>query len=192
MKRQKLLIVTSLVMIIYGIAILVGFLLSTYKPDLYEMYKDLALLIIATPAAYLAYSFQKRTEFVKTLRDLWLHMIEAVQMSVEYTYNPNPSSELGKILTKLSLSIDEVRGVFKNVDEEDGKGGLYPFESLKIIRKEMVKLGSKTASSDEQAHTQAREKILKEWRELRSKFLLELDRDFPTYPNSPYLIEPKE
>lgn len=175
-------------MVIYGIAVLVGFLLSIFYPELYRTYKDLVLLIIATPAAYLVYSFQRRTEFTKTLRDLWLHMVEAVQISVDYTHYESPSAEqYGNVLTKLSTAIDEVRGVFKNIEEKDGRGGRYPFESLKTINRILKGLDRKTAGYEERA--MARNRILEEWRELRSRFLLELDRDFPTYPNSPYLIK---
>jgi hypothetical protein len=189
MKRQKLRIVTSLVMAIYGSAIFVGFFLSIYRHDLYGVFKDLSVLIIAIPAAYLAYSFQKRTEYRKTLRDLWLHMVEGVQMSIGYTHTQNPPPELyTQILTKLSIVIDEVRGVFKNVDEKGGAGGIYPFEPLKEIHREIKKLSPERVTTSDQ-QKEVRNRVIEEWKELRSKFLLEFDRDFPTYTKSPYLID---
>src|SRR6478735_9313186 len=104
MRRRKLLVITSIIMAIYGIAIFIGYFLSIYIPDLYKIYKDMSILIIAVPAAYLAYSFQRRTEYMKTLKDLWYHMIDAVQMSIQYTFDQSPSHEsYSEILFKLSI-----------------------------------------------------------------------------------------
>jgi len=189
MRRRRLLIITSWVMAIYGIAILIGFVLSKELPDLYGVYKDLAILIVALPAAYLAFCFQRRTEYMQALRNLWIHMIDAVQEGFRYTHTANPSRELyTETLVKLSAVIEEERGVFKNVDERKGRGGLYPFEPLKEIYEEIYKLGFGEKATD-QLRKEVREKINKHWKDLRSRFLLEFDRDFPTYPKSKYLVE---
>jgi hypothetical protein len=188
MNRHRLLLITSLVMAIYAVAIIIGFFLSNYYSDLYRVYKDLALLIIAVPAAYLAYSFQRRTEYLKTLRDLWSHMISAVQNAIEYTHTSNPSEKLySETLLELNIVIDQVRGVFKNADEKNGSIGLYPFEPLKGIRKEIKNLGWEDVSFDRKRDT--RRKIINQWKELRYSFLREFDRDFATYPSSEYLSQ---
>jgi hypothetical protein len=84
--------------------------------------------------------------------------------------------------------IEEVRGVFKNVDEKDGKGGLYPFEPLKTINREIANLGFGESVTPHKKQ-EARRIIVSEWKTLRSRFLLEFDRDFPTYPESRYLVK---
>ncbi|HWT00054.1 MAG TPA: hypothetical protein VN256_07395 [Pyrinomonadaceae bacterium] len=177
---------------IYAVAIVVAFILKIKSFDrIYGTYKDVMPLIIAMPAAYLAFCFQKRSSYMQTLRSLWSHIIEAVQSAYEYTYAPAPTREqYATTLSKLSMAIDEVRGVFCNLDQEKDGIGLYPFEPIKCIRDEIRKLGfGEEVSSEKQKRT--RSTINEEWRELRGKFLLEFDRDIPTYPSSKYLIERK-
>jgi hypothetical protein len=57
-------------MSINGVAIAVGYVLSVYSPIAYTSYKDLSIIIVAIPAAYFVNSFPRRTEYIKTLKDL--------------------------------------------------------------------------------------------------------------------------
>ncbi|MGI0015245.1 MAG: hypothetical protein ACREBU_17660, partial [Nitrososphaera sp.] len=128
-------------------------------------------------------------EFIQVLRTLWLHMIDGAQAGFRYTYTPKPSPELyTETLSKLSIVIEEIRSVFKNVREKQGNVGLYPFESMKEIHKTIEKLGYGERVT-EALQREARNNINNQWKVLRSKFLLEFDRDSPTHPQSKYLIE---
>ena len=192
MTKRHLFHTTIFVIIIYAVAIVIAFIFKAMLPSwVYDTYKDVLPLIIAMPAAYLAFCFQKRNSYMTALRSLWSNIIEAVQLAFDYTFIPTPTREnYAETLSKLSMAIDEVRGVFCNIDEKMLNGvGLYPFEPLKDVQDEIRKLGFGENVSIEKQKA-ARSKISKEWRELRAKFLLEFDRDVPTYPSSKYLIEP--
>ena len=88
-------------------------------------------------------------------------------------------------LTLLSKSIDEVRGVYKNLKETDNYIGLYPFEGLKDIYEVISKLGY--GKLDSLKATEARKHINYNWKELRQSFLSEFDRSEPSVHNSPYV-----
>jgi hypothetical protein len=168
-------------------------------PNPYETYKDLVPLLIALPAAWLAFCFQKRASYVQQLRALWTKLIDAVEDAITYTYKVGPNQEeFGKVSHKLHSVIDEVRGVFRNLHEKRGKGrpvgrsrrsgrerGLYPFEGVKEIRDYLFALGFGPSFSPYQAAL-AREKMIELWHHVRDKMLTEFDRSYPTYADSLY------
>lgn len=193
MTRRRLYNATKLVIAIYAVALVAAFIFKfTLPKEFYETYKDVLPLVIAMPAAYLAFCFQKRNTYMQALRSLWTQIIMAVQLGFRYTYITKPTEEqYTETLSKLSVAIDEVRGVFCNIDEEKDGVGLYPFEPLKEIHDKITKLGF--GKDDElELQKKARSEINEKWKELRAKFLLEFDRDVPTYPSSKYLFLHKE
>jgi len=102
---------------------------STKGVWLYSTFKDVVPLIIATPAVWLGYTLQRRNSYSRQLRNVWTSVIVAVQETNEYLDSKNSNTEkLSEIMVLLSSSIDEVRGVFANLD-----GELYPFEPIKQI-----------------------------------------------------------
>ena len=192
MTKRRLFRRTLLVIAIYALAIVAAFLIrAKFSEWIYGTYKDVLPLVIAMPAAYLAFCFQKRNNYMQALRSLWSNIIEAVQSAYEYTFTSEPTrDQYAETLSKLSMVIDEVRGVFSNIEIKKDGIGLYPFEPLKDIRDEIRRLGySENCAHEKQK--QARLRISEEWRGLRSKFLLEFDREIPTYPQSKYLIDSK-
>src|SRR5262249_1618210 len=58
---------------------------------IYQLLTDFSSVAIAIAAAYLAYCFQKRSDFIQALRELWLAMIDAKNALVAYTDNANPT-----------------------------------------------------------------------------------------------------
>lgn len=153
----------------------------------YDTLADLVPLVIAAPAAWLGYCFSRRIAFLQHLRDLWLRLVSAVQACLEYTYEEEPSKEeYSRVMMKMSVIIDEVRGAFRNVGEAEGKIGLYPFEEIKSIRREVSELGFGQTFQRCRA-TAARRKILAHWGKVRPYFLREFERTEPTTPSSPYL-----
>jgi hypothetical protein len=90
------------------------------------------------------------------------------------------------VLSELSVAIEEVRGVFKNVGESQNQRGIYPFEAIKTIHRAISDLGYGSEFSNDRAR-RARATIIPAWKKGRAQLLRELDRDFPTYPESPYL-----
>ncbi len=156
----------------------------------YKVFEDSILFLTAIPAAYLGYCFQRRAAFNHVLRELWSNLIESVNQARQFTSLTSPSQEeYIHVLKLLSKSIDEVRGVYKNIGETKNKMGLYPYESLKKIHKIISQMD----------YTQYNEIVAKKsrcaidfhWHMLRQSFLFEFDRPFPTTTNSPYLEQHK-
>jgi len=209
MTRQVLLRWIYVTIAIYLLAIVTGVVLRYCCPDqekttnpIYGTYKDLIPFVIAIPALWLGFCFQRRASYVQQLRTLWSKLIDVVEDAIQYTHLPNPQqTEFGKTLAKLFSLIDEVRGVFKNIGERaslidlpGGRGertddeiGLYPFEGLKDIRDRISSLGF-GLSFDRSKAKLVRNDIIILWNHVRHRMLKEFDRSYPTYADSPYLI----
>lgn len=143
-------------------------------------------LIIAIPAAYLGFCFQRRLSFLQALRLLWANLITSVNAAIQYTHLTNTTDkQFGETLVMLSKSIDEVRGVYKNLKERHNDIGLYPFECLKRIHKFVAELGY--GNIDPIKAEETRRHIIHCWKDLRKSFLFEFDRSEPTAFNSPYI-----
>jgi hypothetical protein len=157
---------------IYFIAILLGVVLRLCDsgPEwlIYSTYKDLIPLVIAIPAAYLAFSFQRRGSYIQALRAYWSLLVRAVQGAYSYTNQPQPSfDQYSKILTDLSVVIDEARGIFENLPVRGKPVGWYPFEPIKEIHQDLQSLGYGESVTAEKL--------------VRAELLREFDRDIPTH-----------
>jgi hypothetical protein len=147
----------------------------------YKTFKDLMPMIIAVPAAYLAFAFQRRNSYLQALRTLWSHMVHAVAAAMAYTDLDAPSkAEHQAVLLKLGVAIEEVRAVFKNVPKAGDDDGLYPFEPVKRIYQEIRALGY-GGNADQRARIAARSRIYEMWKGSRTRLLAEFDRDTPTH-----------
>jgi hypothetical protein len=190
MTRAHLRWVLASVMSIYVITLAAGvylrFPLDAEPSGAYTLFKDLIPLIIAIPAAYLAFAFQRRNSYLQALRALWSDMVDAISTALVYTKTAAPGQDQYlDTLRKLSAAIEEVRGVFKNVPVEHAPKGWYPFEPVKQIYQTIYDLGYGevvTTERREQAHAE----IYGMWRENRSRLLAEFDRDKPTYHHAEY------
>ncbi len=190
MTRKQLRCVTFMVIGIYALALGVGLALRIVGPPTptpyYETFKDLIPLILAIPAAYLGYCFQQRGSYLQSLRSLWSQIVIAINNAIQYTYLESPTQDqFRKTLTDLSIVIDELRGVYKNIGESSKNVGLYPYEPFKDIHKAISDLGF--GSLNENARMMARRKIVGHWKSIRSNFLDEFDRAIPTKVVSPYI-----
>lgn len=173
------------VLAVYALAIVLGLSLRwPYNEEAtgyYQIYKDLIPLIVAIPAAYLAFSFQRRNSYLQALRTLWSHMVDGIAAALVYTDTPSPSqAQYYETLEKLSVAIEEVRGVFKNVPAPDEPDGWYPFEPIKQIRKQIFDLGYGEQATPEM-RAEAKDQIYKMWKASRGQLLREFDRDRPTH-----------
>jgi hypothetical protein len=168
----------------------IGVVLKYFYRDrdnpVYSTYKDLVPILLGIPAAYLAYCFNLRNAHLQTLRSLWSNAIKAIQKARDYCYLRELTyPEYAATLGGLSAVIDEVRGVFKNLGETDKEIGLYPFEPLKDIFKLVQALKPETTTTEQQKH-ETKKRIDAHWRQLRTKFLRELERSEPDHPESRY------
>lgn len=152
----------------------------------YATYKDLIPLVIAIPAAYLAFAFQRRGSYLQALRTVWEHMVGAVAGALTYTDTESPTREQQlQTLGKLSVAIEEVRGVFRNVPAAGAPEGWYPFEPVKQIYQEIRDLGSGPQATPA-ARAAARDRIYRMWKANRLQLLAEFDRDLPTHHHAQY------
>jgi hypothetical protein len=191
MTRRQLLSWVYTVIVIYLIAIAAGMLIRLLRPregDLtYSTYKDLLPFMIAIPAAWLGYCFQRRSSYLQALRTLYVELVCAVNKAIEHTrWRTSPSEDdFRETIELLSIAIDSVRGVFKNVPSRNYPLGLYPYENLKEIRRIIGWLGFEEQWSKEK--DSAHECIVKLWVEMHSALLQEFDTAIPILPISKYL-----
>lgn len=152
----------------------------------YTTFKDMIPLYIAIPAAWLGYCVQRRSAYVQQLRILWSKLVDAIQSASQYTHSGKPTQQdYLSALTKLSVAIDEVRGLFCNLGEGPRERGLYPFEPIKSIYTEILTLefGDKF---DATRATESRDRIFALWKDVRTELLKEYDREPPTWSCSPW------
>jgi hypothetical protein len=157
---------------------------TTDKRTVFGTYKDLLPLFLGIAAAVLGFFAQRRAAYVQQLRVLWSKLVEAVVLAQQYTYIPNPTrDQFSEVQLKLSIAIEEVRGVFSNLDESDRKDGLYPFEPLKDIYRQIEGLEFGDRFKAQEAE-KCRKKIETLWKAMRKEISKEFDREEPTFPHS--------
>jgi len=193
MTRIHLRWILGSVIAVYGFALALGIFLrrpfDAAPSGYYSAYKDLMPLVIAIPAAYLAFAFQRRGSYLQALRTVWEHMVGGIAGALTYTETESPSREQQlQVLGRLSVVIEEVRGVFKNVPVPGTPDGWYPFEPVKQIYQEIRDLGfGEQATST--ARATARDRIYRMWKANRFHLLAEFDRDEPTHHHAQYARE---
>jgi hypothetical protein len=147
----------------------------------YAFQRDFTSIFISLAAAYLSYCIQQRVAFLSSLRELWRQMIAAKNALVAFTHDPTPTKqEFSDAIMELSLAIDQMRGVYRNVGESTAKLGQFPFEPLHDMRRTMEALKWKEPSEARREH--ARAEIERAWNSLRWKFLHEVSAPFPDEP----------
>ncbi len=148
----------------------------------YKLYKDLVPIFVSFPLAWLGFCLQRRMSYLQQLRILWSKLIDAVQKSIQYTHKEKPTQdEYSTVLMAISSAIEEVRGVFSNIDENDKNIGLYPFEPIKRVYDTISELGY-GKEYDLEAARGARVLIMRLWKIARTEILKEFDREVPTWP----------
>lgn len=170
--------------LLYNVSGVIALLLSVVGaalcwPPLYAVLKDFSSLVLLIAAAYLGYCFQKRQAFLSGLRDLWNECVEAKADLIDYTHNPHPTEEdFQKAARSISVAIDMVRAVYRNIGENKKFVGLYPFEPLHDMRKALDDLGFHEVTKKNQKV--ARDNIVNSWNALRWCFLSEFYAPIPS------------
>jgi|SRR5271157_143353 len=192
MTRKCLLAWVWITIAVYAAVIAGGLVLKALHPGkddpVYSVYKDLLPLMVAIPAAWLAYCFHRRMSYLQALRSLWNDLVKAGKQAVEYTRWDTPRSEedfRGTIL-ELTKAIDSLRGVFRNVPRAGAPQGLYPYENLKDILKVIGWLGYGDRYTKDRANL-AHDCIFRLWAEMHYALLQEFDTEVPVLPVGKYL-----
>lgn len=186
MTKSKLIQSFYIVGVLYFFALLCGIVFRVLDPSkdalLYNTYKDLIPFVIVMPATWLGYCLQQRISYMQQLRIIWSNLVVTIQSAHQYTFLEDPTKEqYAEILKQLSISIDEIRGVFENICVTDDDVGLYPFEPLKDVWREIAKMAPGSSLSKEDRKF-IRETVFMKWKEMRIEFLKEFDRHVPASP----------
>ena len=183
MSKRRLRYILLSVMGIYALAIAAAIALRVSYPQPgslpYPTFKDLVPFIIAIPAAYLAFAFQRRASYLQAMRFTWTQTVNAVAAAMTYTEITSPDREhYIRTLEKLSAAIEEVRGVFMSAPASKHMGAWYPFKPLQEIRKVISSLGDGETTAE--ARRDAHHQIWVLWKANRGQMVNEFDRDRPT------------
>lgn len=190
MTRDSLRKRITLVIGLCCLLVVLGAMLFYIDTEIFQTFRDFILLLVAIPAALLADYFQKRNNFEDALRVLWSNILNSVNEARQFTYrNSATEDEYRRILVSLSKSIDEMRGVYKNLGESKASLGYYPFESLKIIYELFFSLGF--GELDKEKTGEVRKQIEYYWKNFKESFLWEFDRPEPESFNTPYQYKEK-
>lgn len=196
MTKRQLSRAFKIVVLAYSAMTVAGFVVRLADPtdDMawYGTFKDLIPFMLAAPAAWLGSCLQRRLSYLQQLRALWSRLVEGVQSARQYTlFTRTTEPQYRAVLLRLSIVIDEVRGVFRNLGESGGKIGLYPFEPIKQIHEEIERLGWGDDLAEE-TRALVRGRIFKMWQGVRATMLTEFDREEPTNPNTQQFTDPAE
>ncbi|MBJ7534161.1 hypothetical protein JDN40_08595 [Rhodomicrobium vannielii ATCC 17100] len=175
------------------VAVLVGFialsLLSKINDDnprlsnLYEFIKDSSLLIATIAVAYLANIYQRRQNFLDSLREQWREIVKTKGALLYYCKTSEPDADqYWTTFTQLSECIDNMRIVYANVGETNELIGAYPFEPLHDMRRAFETLDPARGASTAEDRALVWGKIEQAFNAIREKFLDEFDIDEPSKP----------
>lgn len=190
MTKRNVTIRFSISMLIYVIVIVLAITIRVYDKTqnlaVYSTFKDLIPLLIAIPAVWLGHTLQRRNSYLNQLRILWSKIIYAVHITDYYFSVNNPSNEdFVNARIALRIAIDEVRGVFKNINENDTQIGLYPFEPIKQIYDLLSRSHHMDSLSSENRNI-FKQEAFGYWKDVRKVLLKEFDREIPTHFHSHY------
>lgn len=152
--------------------------------DFYIFIKDMSVLIALITGVYLVDIFQRRSTFLKSLRDQWQLIITAKAVLLVYCEREQPvAADFTEAYREISQAIDHMRIVYRNVGETVELAGYYPYEPLHDMRRAMEEIdprrGRHVTLSDRR---QARQKIVVSFDVMREHFLDEFDVESPSDP----------
>jgi hypothetical protein len=151
--------------------------------NLYEFIRDTSLLIVTVIAAYLTYIYQRRTNFLQSLREQWREIVQAKASLIYYCHVSDPTLEdYLDAARELSECIDNMRIVYANVGETDELVGLYPYSPLHHMRIVMEKLDPRVGTPTAEQKYAARGEIWDAFNAVREHFLDEFDIEEPSKP----------
>ena len=152
-KLRQVYFAISLVLLISLVAALAPFIpgipkvLSDMSGKVYELMRDMSLLIATLAAAYLANVFQKRSTFVAALEREWRGIVSTKSTLYSYCERTDPSdSEYLTAYCRISDTIDNMRIVYKNAGETDRLIGLYPYAPLHDMRRALQSIDPRRTS----------------------------------------------
>lgn len=178
----------TLAFVIAGLLILIGLAFVARLAGgnwlaFYELVRDTSLLLVTVVAAYMAHIFQKRATFLQSLRNQWRDIVETKAALIYYCHLESPSLEdYLRTARRLSSCIDNMRIVYANVGETETLVGLYPYEPLHDMRRDLEDLDPRQNTPSSQDRYMARGRIWEAFKAIREHFLDEFELEAPTRP----------
>ncbi len=158
-------------------------LVGEVRKDIYELLKDMSLLIATCGVAYISNVYQRRSAFIESLKAEWTDILKSKSAVLSFLHNDAPTHD-AYVAAYMSLSetIDNMRVVYKNVGETDDLIGIYPYAPLHDMRRVMQTLDPKSGPSTPEYRKLARDTVLRSFYALRDEYLAELDLEEPDTP----------
>ncbi len=149
----------------------------------YDVLRDMSLLIATAGVAYVTNIFQKRSKFVESLEEEWRGIVRTKSALYAFCEKPYPSTDdYLAAFCRISETIDNMRIVYRNVGETDTLIGLYPYAPLHDMRRALQSIDPrKRTNIPAEERKLARDAILQSFYALREIFLEELDLEQPTH-----------
>ncbi len=150
---------------------------------LYDFIKDMSLLIATIAVAYLANIYQRRQQFLQSLRGQWREIVEAKSAITFYCNRENPTlNDYLATSQQLSECIDNMRIVYSNVGETEECIGLFPYAPLHRMRQIMEEIDPRKGAVDSVVQQRALGQVMTAFSAVREHFLDEFDIEEPTRP----------
>lgn len=182
-RLHKILVVNFLLFVL----ILVGALAcklskNPFLGDIYEFIRDMSLIFVTLAAAYLANVFQKRANFLLSLREEWHEIVSTKSTLVAYCEQPEAQMEdYIEARRRISQAIDYMRIVYRNILESDTYIGFYPYEPLHDIRRALNTIDPRKRNDITiEDKRLVKHTIVDAFLALRENFLEEFDLDEPS------------
>ncbi len=150
----------------------------------YEFIRDMSLIFVTLAAAYLANVFQKRSNFLQSLREEWREIVDTKSTLIAYCEDPDASAKDFIDTSKhISRTIDYMRIVYKNIGETKKYIGRYPYEPLHDMRKALESIDPRRKNDISfQEKQMVKDEIIQLFQALRENFLEEFDLPEPSSP----------
>lgn len=150
---------------------------------IYDVLRDMSLLIATAGVAYVTNVFQKRSKFVESLEEEWRGIVRTKSALYAFCEKPYPSTDdYLAAFCRISETIDNMRIVYRNAGESDALIGLYPYAPLHDMRRALQSIDPrKRTNIPAEERKLARDAILQSFYALREVFLEELDLEQPTH-----------
>ena len=163
-----------------------GKVLTEVRKDIYELLKDMSLLIATIGVAYISNVYQRRGAFIESLKAEWRDVLSAKSAVLTFLHKDAPThDEYVAAFMRLSETIDNMRVVYKNAGETDDLIGLYPYAPLHDMRRVLQTLNPKDSAAAAQTgdyRKLARDTVLRSFYAMRDEYLVELDLEEPDTP----------
>ena len=150
---------------------------------IYDVLRDMSLLIATAGVAYVTNVFQKRSKFIENLEEEWRGIVRTKSALYAFCEKPYPSTDdYLAAFCRISETIDNMRIVYRNAGETDALIGLYPYAPLHDMRRALQSIDPrKRTNIPADERKLARDAILQSFYALREVFLEELDLEQPTH-----------